>query len=78
MGEPSKVLMAAKLPADGDDDGRGGRCVRLGQLHGEDAEPAPDGDQRRLGTEDDAEGQGGEGGQDDPGQLDRRRRSRRP
>ena len=48
---------------------RGG--VALEQVHRENAEPAADGDQRRLWAQDDAEAQRGERGGDDAEELDR-------
>ena len=76
MGEPSSVLMAAKLPAAAMTTAAVGGAS-LGQVHGQHAQSAADGDQRRLGSEDHAEAQGGERGQDHPGELDRRSVSRR-
>ena len=55
-----------------------GRGVPLGQPDGDDAEPAAESDQRRLGAEDHAQAQGREGGEHDAGKLDRARRARRP
>ena len=56
--------------------GRGGRRVAGREPHRQDAEPAAHQDQRRLGTEHGAEGERGQRGEEDPGQLDRRQRSR--
>ena len=48
-----------------------GRRVLLDQVHREDADAAADRDQRRLGPEHDAEAQGRERREHDPGKLDR-------
>ena len=45
------------------------RCVLVDQVHGQRSEAATDGDERRLGAEDGAEAQRGQGGQDDAGEL---------
>ncbi len=59
--------MAAKLPAPAMTAiAMGGRVARQ-ELDGQRAEPAAQEDQRRLGAEDDAEGQGGQGGEEDAG-----------
>ena len=60
---------------DADDHRRHRRRVLLEQVDREDAEAAADRDERSLGTEDDAEAQRGERGEDDAGQLDRRDRT---
>ena len=54
------------------------RCIPLEQVHGEDAEPTPDGDQRRLRAHDRAQAERGEGRHNNAEELDRRAPVRRP
>ena len=56
IGEPSRVLIAAKLPAAPITTLAMRRRVPLDQVHGEHAQAAADRDQRRLGPEHDARG----------------------
>ena len=58
-----------EAPGRGDHCRRHGRGVLLGQVHGQCAQPAADGDQRSLGTEDHTKAEGGQRGQDDAGKL---------
>ena len=71
MGDPNRVLMAAKLPAEAITMAAVGGASRLARLHRQEPEPAADGDERRLRSEDHAEAQGGQRGEDHPGQLGR-------
>ena len=63
--------MAAKLPAAAMTVAHHGRRVAGGQAHGQHAQAAADQDERRLRTQHDAQGQGGDGGQEDAGQPGR-------
>ena len=69
MGDPSRVLMAAKLPADAMIVSAMGGASFFSRCTVERAEPAADGDEGRLGTENGAQAERGERGEDDGGQL---------
>ncbi len=56
-----------EAPGGADHDARHLRRVALDQVHGEHAHAAADRDQRRFGAEHDAEAEGGERREDDPG-----------
>ena len=68
-GEPSSVAMAAKLPAAPMTTAAIGGAVLLDQVDGQDAEPAPDGDQGRLGSEHHTEAERGKGRRNDSEQV---------
>ncbi len=74
-GEPSSELIAAKLPVAAITAAACRRRVARRQADGEHAERAAHQDQRRLGTEDGPEGERGEGGEEDAGELGGRHRS---
>ena len=76
-GDPSNVAMAAKLPAPPMTTAAIAGRVSLDQVDCQDAEPTPDGDQRRFRAEHHAEAEGGEGRNDDTEQIDRRDRAAR-
>ncbi len=69
IGDPSRVLIAAKLPGSRHDGPHHRRRVTGGQSHGKHAEPAADGDERGLRAEDDAEGEGGQRSEEDTWEL---------
>ena len=69
-GEPSRVAMAAKLPAAATTVWVRAGASRLASRTAKTPEPSAQGDQRGLGAEDHAQAQGREGGEHDAGQLD--------
>ena len=73
MGEPSRALMAAKLPAAPMTMMAIVGRVLLEEVDEEHGDAAADGDERRLGAEHDTQAQGHEGGRGDAVQMDRRR-----
>ncbi len=70
-GDPSSVLIAAKLPARRDDGYRRRRRVLLDRSDGEPSQTAAQRDERCFGSEDRAERERGQCGQNDTRQLDR-------
>ncbi len=73
QGRTQQGADGAEAAGRGDDGHRLRGRVAGREPYGADAEPAAQGDERGLGPDDDAEAEAGEGGEEDAGELDRRR-----
>ena len=69
IGEPKMVPQRGETPGGGED--RLGHHGAVADQHGQDGQPAAERDEGSLGSEDDAQAQAAQRGEDDPGEGDR-------